>query len=184
MRVLETTDFHGAILGGAKDRRSRRGVRRHARAGGVDRALRGENPEGTVLLDGGDIFQGTMISNLQFGRPVVEQMNLLGLRGGGDRQPRLRLERRHADAARVMGMHFAALGANIIERKSGKRPWWVRSDTTFARRGVRVSVLGLGYPGTPRVTLPANVAHLRFEDDSATAAGNRARACARRAPTS
>jgi 2',3'-cyclic-nucleotide 2'-phosphodiesterase (5'-nucleotidase family) len=33
-----------------------------------------------------------------------------------------------------------------------------------------VSVLGLGYPGTPRVTLPSNVAHLTFEDDSTTAA--------------
>ena len=31
--------------------------------------LRAENPEGTVLIDGGDLFQGTMISNLAFGRP-------------------------------------------------------------------------------------------------------------------
>jgi 2',3'-cyclic-nucleotide 2'-phosphodiesterase (5'-nucleotidase family) len=37
------------------------------------------------------------------------------------------------------------------------------------RRGIRVGLVGLAYPGTPHVTLPANVAHLRFEDDSTTA---------------
>jgi 2',3'-cyclic-nucleotide 2'-phosphodiesterase/3'-nucleotidase len=35
---------------------------------------------------------------------------------------------------------------------------------------VRVGILGLCYRQTPTVTLAANVAHLRFEDDSATAA--------------
>ncbi len=49
-------------------------------------------------------------------------------------------------------------------------PRWVRSDTLLVRRGVRVGLFGLSYVGTPRVTLATNVAHLRFEDDSATAA--------------
>src|SRR5439155_433848 len=78
IRVLETTDFHGAILPGQRERgtnRQRGGAAALAAAIG---RLRAENPEGTVLIDGGDLFQGTMISNLQFGRPVVEQMNALG----------------------------------------------------------------------------------------------------------
>jgi 5'-nucleotidase / UDP-sugar diphosphatase len=71
-------------------------------------------------------------------------------------------------AVRAMEFHGAALGANMLQRKDGKRPWWVRSDTTVTRRGVRVGIFGLCYPLTPTVTLPANVAHLRFADDSAT----------------
>jgi 2',3'-cyclic-nucleotide 2'-phosphodiesterase/3'-nucleotidase len=169
VRVLETTDFHGAILGGSKERRSGRPIGSTPALAALVAHLRAENPQGTVLLDGGDIFQGTMISNLQFGRPVVEQMDLLEYAAGAIGNHDFDWS---ADTlkARVMGMRFAALGANIIERSSGRRPWWVRSDTTFVRRGVRVSVFGLGYPGTPRVTLPANVAHLKFEDDSTTAA--------------
>jgi 2',3'-cyclic-nucleotide 2'-phosphodiesterase (5'-nucleotidase family) len=58
----------------------------------------------------------------------------------------------------------------MVEKKSGKRPSWARSDTTVMRRGVRVGLVGLAYPGTPLVTLPANVAALRFDDDSTTAA--------------
>jgi 5'-nucleotidase len=35
---------------------------------------------------------------------------------------------------------------------------------------VRVGLVGLANPGTPRVTLPEHVAHLKFDDDSTTAA--------------
>jgi len=169
VRVIETTDFHGAVLSTARDRRSGRGVGGTVNLAAHVERLRAENPEGTVLVDGGDTFQGSMLSNLQFGRPVVEQMNLLGYAahaiGNHDYDWT-------ADTlkARAMQMRFATLGANITERRSGKRPWWVRSDTLVARRGVKVGILGLAYPGTPRVTLAANVAHLRFGDDSAAAA--------------
>ena len=167
VRVLETTDFHGAILPTA--RRSGRAVGGSAVLAAWLERLRAENPEGTVIVDGGDSFQGTMISNLQFGRPVVEQMNLLGYSaftvGNHDFDW-------SADtlARRVGEMRCAALGANMLERATGRMPRWVRADTLLTRRGVRVGLFGLCYNGTPSVTLASNVAHLRFADDSATAA--------------
>jgi len=110
-----------------------------------------------------------MISNLQFGRPVTEQMDLLGYSaaaiGNHDFDWSIDTLR-----ARIAQMTFPAMGANIVERAGGKRPRWAKSDTVLVRRGVRVGVFGLAYPGTPRVTLPANVTTLRFEDDSATSA--------------
>jgi len=127
-----------------------------------------------VLLDGGDLFQGTMISNLQFGRPVVEQMNALGYTAAavGNHEFDWGVD---TLVRRVRGMHFTALAANMVERKTGRLPRWVRADTTVVRRGVRIGIVGLAYPGTPRVTLPANVASLRFDDDSTTAAQTGAR---------
>jgi 2',3'-cyclic-nucleotide 2'-phosphodiesterase (5'-nucleotidase family) len=67
-------------------------------------------------------------------------------------------------------MEFAALGANMKQRRGGKRPRWVRDDTLLVRRGVPVGVIGLCYRNTPDVTLRRYVEHLRFEDDSAAAA--------------
>ena len=168
VRVLATTDFHGAILPG-RDRRNNRPVGGSAVLAAWITALRDENPEGTVLVDGGDWFQGTMISNLAFGRPVVEQMNALGYAAAAIGNHEFdwtadTLERR------VREMHFAALGANMLQVRDGKRPRWVRADTLVTRKGVRVGILGLCYPETPTVTLAKNVAHLRFADDSATAA--------------
>ncbi len=169
IRVLETTDFHGAILPGSRERRTQRPI------GGAEaiatwiRKLRAENPEGTVLLDGGDMFQGTMVSNLQYGRPVVEHMNHLDYTAAaiGNHEFDWTVD---TLVNRIQQMKFSALGANIIERRNNKRPWWSKADTTVLRRGVRVGIVGLAYPGTPRVTMPAYVAHLRFDDDSTVAA--------------
>ncbi len=169
VRVLETTDFHGAILPGARERRSNRALGGSAVLAAHLSRLRAENPEGTVLVDGGDLFQGTMISNLQFGRPVVEQMNALGYAAAAIGNHEFDWS---ADtlALRVRAMRFAALGANMIERRTGRMPKWVRADTVVARRGVRIGILGLCYRNTPTVTLARYVAALRFDDDSATAA--------------
>ena len=87
VRVLETTDFHGALLPGAKERRSGRAYGGSAVLAAHLRRLRAENPEGTILLDGGDAFQGTMISNLQYGRPVVSLMDHLGVPPRRSRSP-------------------------------------------------------------------------------------------------
>ena len=168
VRVLETSDFHGAILPAAPTRNRRATGGSAVLAAHIAR-LRAENPEGTVLIDGGDWFQGTMISNLQFGRPVVEQMNALGYAA-------VAIGNHEFDwtadtlARRVRELRCAALGANVVQRKDGRRPRWARADTAFTRRGVKVGVLGLCYRYTPSVTLAANVAHLRFDDDSTTAA--------------
>jgi 2',3'-cyclic-nucleotide 2'-phosphodiesterase / 3'-nucleotidase / 5'-nucleotidase len=99
----------------------------------------------------------------------VEQMNLLGYSGFAIGNHDFDWS---ADtlARRVAEMHFSAFGANLIERASGRMPRWARSDTLLVRRGVRVELFGLAYVGTPKVTLATNVAHLRFDDDSATAA--------------
>ena len=169
LQVLETTDFHGAILQTARERNGDRLVGSSPVLAAWVAELRRTNPEGTVLLDGGDWYQGTMISNLQFGRPVIEQMNALGYAAAAIGNHEFdwtadTLERR------VRELQCAALGANLVERKTNKLPSWARADTTFLRRGVRVSVLGLCYPKTPSVTLGKYVAHLRFDDDSATAA--------------
>ena len=168
VRVLETTDFHGFVFP-SKDRRTGRMVGGSAVLAAWIERLRSENPEGTVLLDGGDCFQGTMISNLQYGRPIVEQMNALHYDATAIGNHEFdwtadTLERR------VSEMHFDALGANMLEKRTHRMPRWVRADTVVSRRGVTIGVIGLCFRGTPTVTLPANVAHLTFEDDSATMA--------------
>lgn len=174
LRVLETTDFHGAILGGSRDRRSQRPTGGSAALAAAIERERAFNPEGTVLLDGGDIFQGTMISNLQYGRPVVEQMNALGYAAAavGNHEFDWGVD---TLVARVREMRFAALGANMVERRTGRVPRWARADTTVRRRGLNVGIVGLAYPNTPSVTLATHVAHLRFDDDSTTAANVAAR---------
>jgi 2',3'-cyclic-nucleotide 2'-phosphodiesterase/3'-nucleotidase/5'-nucleotidase len=169
LQVLETTDFHGFILQTARERNGDRLVGSSPVLAAWIAQLRRSNPEGTVLLDGGDWYQGTMISNLQFGRPVIEQMNALGYAATAIGNHEFDWS---ADtlARRIRELRCAALGANMVERKTNRLPSWARADTVFTRRGLKVGVLGLCYRNTPNVTLGKYVAHLRFDDDSATAA--------------
>ncbi len=74
IKILHINDLHGHILpekignflaGGA------------ACLAGLINEQRAANPEGTVLLSAGDMFQGTPISNVFRGKPVIEIMNYL-----------------------------------------------------------------------------------------------------------
>jgi 5'-nucleotidase len=166
--VVGTSDLHGHIdalpwLGGYL--RNLRAAR--ARDGGA-----------VVLLDAGDMFQGTLESNLAEGGPVVAAYNLLGYAAAalgnhefdfgpvgpapspvakGD-DPRGALKARAAEA------RFPFLAANVVESKSGKPVAWpnVRPSTIIDAAGIRVGIVGVASAATGSSTLPANVAGLRF----------------------
>src|SRR3954467_11241508 len=78
LRIIATNDFHGAL----EPRPAANGVRRGGAAyvaDAIERARKECTPRcQTLLLDGGDLFQGTPASNLSFGRPVVDYYNRMG----------------------------------------------------------------------------------------------------------
>jgi 5'-nucleotidase len=81
--VIATSDLHGGVL----PRRDRGGL---ALLGGYVRnvrAARAQDGGGVLLVDSGDMFQGTLESNLNEGAAVVAAYNTPRLCGGGDRQP-------------------------------------------------------------------------------------------------
>ena len=120
VRVLETTDFHGALLPGAKERRSGRALGGSAVlaawiATAAGREPRGHGPGGRRRhLPGHDDLE-----------PAVRPAG-----GRADEPARLRRDRRSATTtstgrptrwrARVDEMRFAALGANMLERRTGR----------------------------------------------------------------
>jgi 2',3'-cyclic-nucleotide 2'-phosphodiesterase (5'-nucleotidase family) len=116
----------------------------------------------TLLLDGGDEFQGTPASNLAYGRPVVELFNRLGRAAAalGNRefdwgQDTLR--------ARMREANYAILGANVTDPSGADIPW-IPDDTIVTAGGVRVGIIGIATVVTPTTTRPTNVSDLRFTD--------------------
>ncbi len=160
LRVISINDFHGALEPRPDGNQGNRGG-----AAQVAHAIRSAQKECgdtcvTVLLDGGDMFQGTAASNLAFGRPVVQFYNALGFAAGalGNHdfdwgQDTLR--------ARMRDLHHAVLGANVTYA-DGRRVPWIRSDTIVVRGGVRIGIVGVASELTPQVTMASNVADLRF----------------------
>ncbi len=131
-----------------------------------------------IVVDSGDLFQGTLESNFFEGEPVIKGYNALGYDAaavgnhefdygpaGPDSVARLPGQdplgalKKNAKEAK-----FPFLSANLTEKATGKTPSWAKRYTIVDANGVKVGIIGLSTPETPAVTNSANVATLAFGD--------------------
>jgi 5'-nucleotidase len=170
LTVVGTSDLHGAL----EPHGGKGGV---AALGGYLRILRARGP--VALVDGGDMFQGTIISNLAEGAPVVRAMNALGYTAAAignhefdygpegpdsvaihpDEDPRGALRARAREA------HFPFLGANIIDEATDKPVTWdnVHATVLVTIGGIKVGIVGGTTQVTPTTTNALNLRGMRVE---------------------
>src|SRR5436305_939521 len=162
LRIIATNDFHGAL----EPRPDANGVRRGGAAyaaAAIDRSRAECVPRcETLLLDAGDLFQGTLASNLSYGRPVVDYYNRMGYAASA-------LGNHEFDwgvdtlRARMRQAHFGFFGANV-RYTDGRDVPWIRNDTIVRRGNTRIGTIGLSTVVTPTTTRAANVVGLRFDN--------------------
>ncbi len=116
---------------------------------------RARNPDGAILLSAGDMFQGTPVSNLFRGRPVLDIMNRIGFDAMalGNHEFDWGLE---ALGQIVRNASFPVLCANIADAH-GSAPAGVKPYVFVTRKGVKVAIVGLLTPDTAHMTLPLNL---------------------------
>lgn len=168
--ILHTNDMHGYV----EPELIRVGEKSFESGGAANiaghiAAFRKEYGGKVLVLDAGDTWQGTFVSNKSRGAVVTEMMNIAGYDaqalGNHDFDWGQEVLKERAAQAK-----FPFLAANIVEESSGKiysgaKPYLVKSVG-----GVKVAVLGLGYPGTPAINKAANVKGLKFLPGPETAA--------------
>ena len=140
-------------------------------AGYLD-ALRAEAREtgsGVIVLDAGDEFQGTLISNQFQGKSVTDVYNAMGVTASalGNHEfdfGRAVLENRIAQA------RYPILAANVFRKGTRQRPDWARPSALVEAAGVRVGIIGLATRETATVTNPVNVSDLEFAEGGPIAA--------------
>jgi len=172
--VIATTDLHGGVL----PRGERGGV---ALLGGYLRNIRTarlQDGGGVLLVDSGDMFQGTLESNLNEGAAVVAAYNALGYAAAaignhefdyGPAGPDETVQKagedpRGALKARAASARFPFLAANTVDDATGQPVAWtnVKPSTLVEVRGVHVGLIGVTTPDTPALTIGANVIGLTF----------------------
>lgn len=174
--IVGTNDLHGAL------------ERLPIFAGYIAnlRAARAADGGGVVLLDAGDMFQGTLESNLTEGADVVRAYNTIGYAAAavgnhefdfGPEGPAVTAssveeDPRGALKARAAEAKFAFVAANIIDKTSGERIKWpnILPSKIVEVSGIEIGVIGAATESTPFTTMPANFAGLAITEPAAAIA--------------
>jgi len=158
--LLSVNDFHGNIVESGKNPGA-------ARLAGYFKAEKEANPEGTIILSAGDMYQGTADSNLMYGEPVQQMMNMIGFEAMtiGNHEFDWGLE---AIEKWISQSKFPFLGANIIEKKTGQVADFVKSYTIVERMGIKVGIIGIATPETLTKTKAEMIEPYDFRDPAET----------------
>ncbi len=142
------------------------------------RAARAEDGGAVLVIDAGDMWQGTLESNLREGASMVQAYNAIGITAAavgnhefdfgpaGEKaipedpadDPRGALKLRAAE------VEFPLLAANIIDDATGLPVAWpnTRPSTIVEVQGVKVGIIGVLAARGLLQTIPANVVGLRL----------------------
>ncbi|MEN2983910.1 MAG: bifunctional UDP-sugar hydrolase/5'-nucleotidase [Dictyoglomaceae bacterium] len=163
LTILHINDFHGRLLPYTV-----RSISEKVPVSGVAylaqliKEERAKNPEGTILLSAGDMFQGTPQSNIFRGEPVVEIMNLLNFdaMAVGNHE----FDWGQETLKKLVSLSkFPYLSANILD-KNGNYPSYLKPYVILERKGLKIAVIGLITPETAYITKPDYVQNLIFKD--------------------
>jgi len=178
--VIGTTDVHGALLpnddGG--------GLVTVSGYVNAVREARREDGGAVLLIDAGDMWQGTLESNLSEGAALVEAYNSLGYTAAalGNHEfdfgptgpspipksatddPRGALKQRATEA------NFPFLAANLIDQLTGEPVRWPNTQPTAVIdvKGIKVGIIGVMTQNALTTTLAANTAGLSIAPLAAT----------------
>jgi len=161
IQLLHTDDIHGHL----EAETVRSGATSFQQAGmaalaGQVSAYRARAPERTLLLDSGDAWQGTFISNANKGEAVTKAMSLMRYDG-------MAVGNHDFDwgqdvlAQRAKEATFPFLGANVVDA-SGKIPAYLAPYVVRDVGVAKVGILGLTFPGAAGIIKATSIAGLRF----------------------
>src|SRR5438093_3402121 len=144
--IMHTNDIHGQLL-------PKNGVGGMAQIATI---IRGANPD--LVLDAGDLFTGTFLSDEFKGLPTIQAMNRIGYTSGtiGNHefdygQDVLRMRLRDA--------RFPVLSANLRTPISE-----IRKYTVVTAKGIRFGIIGLTTEDTRVTTHPKNLKGVTMQD--------------------
>ncbi|HEU4680483.1 MAG TPA: 5'-nucleotidase C-terminal domain-containing protein [Gemmatimonadales bacterium] len=162
LRVLATTDLHGALLARpAREAGSRTGG--ISVAAGLMDSLESECDCPTLRFDAGDAMHGSVTSNVTRGRAMVEVLNRMRIAaaapGDHDFEWSVDTLRRRMSESR-----YPWVVANLFDASTGKRPEWALPYTMLEAGGLRVAVVGYITPEIKSSIKPELTAGLRFSD--------------------
>ncbi|MDO9555870.1 MAG: metallophosphoesterase, partial [Atribacterota bacterium] len=154
--ILSINDYHGALAPAGKNV----GAVKLVDALKTEKA---KNPEGTIIVSGGDNYQGSAMSNMLYGEPVSAVFKEMGLElsAVGNHEFDWGVDR-ISKWAEDGGLTFVC--TNIYDKRTNEPVDWAEPFVIIEREGVKIGFIGLATPETAYKALKANVVNYEFRD--------------------
>jgi len=154
--ILSINDYHGALAPAGKNV----GAVKLVDALKTEKA---KNPEGTIIVSGGDNYQGSAMSNMLYGEPVSAVFKEMGieLSAVGNHEFDWGVDR-ISKWAEDGGFTFVC--TNIYDIRTNEPVDWAEPFAIIEKMGVKVGFIGMATPETAYKTLKANVVNYEFRD--------------------
>lgn len=158
--VVSFNDFHGSVEAQGKNI----GMAKLTQA---IKEYKEANPD-TVVVSGGDSYQGSAMSNLTHGAPVSAMMKEVGVVASAVGNHEFDWGTQWISKWAQDG-NFDFLASNIYSKTTGKPADFAKPYKIVTVDGVKVGFVGLSTPETAFKTKPENVADLEFRDPAKAA---------------
>lgn len=166
---IEVTDFHGYLQ---NDGKASDGTLYKQQIAAVMakqiKDIKAQNPDRTVILSGGDMFQGTPLSNVLRGKPVIEMMKNIGFDAMalGNHEYDWGIESViDTQNATLKNSTIPVLAANVYDKTTGKPVSYVKPYVVIERDGVKIGIIGIvDNKEFPTIIMPAFIQNVDFKD--------------------
>ena len=160
VEILSFNDFHGNVLESGKNIGA-------AKLTGVIKEYQKKDEEsdtyGVVTVSGGDIYQGTAMSNILLGAPVTDMLKEIGIVASaiGNHEYDWGSDKIKTWADEV---GFKFLAANLIDETTGVAPEYAEPYIITDVEGISIAFIGIATPETLTSTKAENIVGLKFLD--------------------
>lgn len=159
VHIIYFNDFHGNITEEITGKKRNMGM---AKMVGYVNEFKATHPN-TIVLSGGDNYQGTADSNLTFGKPVTAMMKGMNTQASavGNHEFDWGYEKIKGWAK---DGSFKYLASNIYDRKTNKPVSWASPYMIIKKSGIKIGIIGLAHPDTPSLAKAEYVENFEFRD--------------------
>jgi len=123
--------------------------------------------EEVLLMDVGDMFQGTPIGNKTKGTAVIEYYNAIGYEFAVPGNHDFDMGRENNERLARLS-NFPWICANLYETSTNTYVDWVQPTLMLDYQGIKIGVVGIITPGTAKMSFPDNIKGLEFKDMAET----------------
>ncbi|MBW9149412.1 5'-nucleotidase C-terminal domain-containing protein [Clostridium sp. CM028] len=154
--IVEITDFHGQLL----DSTNTKPV--GAALAKVVKDVKTANPGRTLIIGGGDLYQGTPTSNVLRGVPVQKVLSNMGMEvtALGNHEFDWGLDIINTET--MIGANYNIVCANMYKKGTSNRPY--QPYKIITKDGVKIAVIGAILKEAPGIIMPALVDPFDFRD--------------------